>query len=282
MGRRDRSSRVWGGRRAARRARARRRRPVGRLLAASPLLGLSLVASPLVASAGGAVPVPAAASGDPAPEVPAGATQSCGTSCCSGDVRTLLARAEARYDSLRSLRASFEQTIEVPLLDRSRSGHGTWYQEGRARFRMDFTEPVGDLIVADGAHLWLYYPSTNPGQVVRTTLEGDPTGTAMVNLQGRIFREARTGYDATLDGTETIDGRTTCRVVLIPRDEAATTYRKVRVWVAPRDLLVRRFEITEENETVRVVTLSDLHPDVALADSLFRFTPPPGVDVFSG
>lgn len=208
--------------------------------------------------------------------------QSCGSSCCSGDVRTLLGRAEVRYDSLHSLRAAFQQTIDVPLLEKSRTGHGTWYQEGRARFRMDFVEPAGDLIVADGTHLWLYYPSTNPGQVVRTTLEGDPTGVAMVDLEGRIFREARSGYDAKLAGTETIDGVMTCRVLLTPQDSASTTYRKVRVWVGAKDLLVRRFEITEENQTVRTVTLSHLRPGVPIPDSLFRFTPPPGVDVFSG
>ncbi len=201
---------------------------------------------------------------------------------CAGDVHSLLARAEARYDSLKSLRATFEQTIEVPLLDQSHHGHGTWYQEGRARFRMDFIEPEGDRIVADGSHLWLYYPSTNPGQVVRTTLEGDPTGVAMVDLEGRIFREARTGYEAEPGGAVTVDDRTTCLVTLTPQRPESTTYRKVRVWVDATSLLVRRFEITEENGTVRTVTLDHLHPDVAIADSLFQFTPPPGVDVFSG
>ena len=36
---------------------------------------------------------------------------------------------------------------------------------------MDFHEPEGDLIVADGSHLWLYYPSTHPGQVIRSEIE---------------------------------------------------------------------------------------------------------------
>ncbi|HKK27294.1 MAG TPA: outer membrane lipoprotein carrier protein LolA [Gemmatimonadota bacterium] len=210
------------------------------------------------------------------------AASPCAATCCGEDVRALLARAEARYDSLRSLQASFEQVVEVPLLDQKREGRGTWYQEGRARFRMDFSEPPHDLIVADGTHLWLYYPSTNPGQVVRTSLEGDPTGTAMADLEGRIFRQARTGFDATLAGREKVAGVATCRVDLVPQPGAETTYRKVRVWVGTRDFLVRRFEITEENETVRTVTLSDLRPDAAIPDSLFTFHAPAGVDVFSG
>jgi outer membrane lipoprotein-sorting protein len=103
-----------------------------------------------------------------------------------------------------------------------------------------------------------------------------------VDLEGRIFRQARTSFDARLDGEETLDGVRTCRIELDPRPGAKTTYRRVRVWVGASDLLVRRFEITEENETVRTVSLANLRPDVSLPDSLFSFHPPAGVDVFSG
>lgn len=242
---------------------------------ASRAAGLAACAAVLAAAV---TPAPARA----APTSSSTGVSACDSTCCAGDVRALLARAEARYDSLSSLRAAFEQVVEVPLMDRKREGHGTWYQEGRARFRMDFSEPPHDLIVADGRHLWLYYPSTNPGQVVRTTLEGDPTGAAMVDLEGRIFREARKGYRARLAGHETIDDVTTCQVDLEPGAAGASAYRRVRVWVGARDHLVRKFEITEENETVRTITLTRLEPDASIPDSLFRFEVPAGVDVFSG
>lgn len=197
------------------------------------------------------------------------------------EARAVLERAEARYDSLASLRAGFSQVIEVPLLNRRREGRGTWYQEGRARFRLDFEEPEGDLIVADGRHLWLYYPSTHPGQVIRARLEAHPTGTEMLDLQGRIFREASTRYEATYGGRGEVDGAPVHEVRLEPR-ETGSPYRRVRVWVDVRSYLVRRFEITEVNETVRTLTLRDLEPDVPLPDCLFRFEPPEGVEVFEG
>ena len=54
------------------------------------------------------------------------------------DVQVLLDRAEEVYDALSSMQASFEQTIEIPLLGRRRDGSGTWYQKGPGRFKMDF------------------------------------------------------------------------------------------------------------------------------------------------
>jgi outer membrane lipoprotein carrier protein len=195
-------------------------------------------------------------------------------------VRDLLATAEVVYDRLGSMQAEFEQTIEIPLLGRSRSGSGTWYQKGRGRFKMDFTDPAGDVIVADGTSLWLYYPSTHPGQVIRSTIDANITGAGMVDLQGRIFEEAAQAYDAVLEGTEEIDGHRVSRIALTPRGDSP--YRSVRVWIDCESSLVRRFEIVEENETMRTVILHDLQPDAAIPDSTFRFTPPDDTDVFEG
>lgn len=196
------------------------------------------------------------------------------------DVRRILARADSVYDALSSLQAEFEQTIDVTLLGRSRSGTGTWYQKGPGRFKMEFTDPADDVIVADGSHLWLYYPSTHPSQVIRSTIDANVTGAGMVDLQGRIFDEASGGYDAELESREEIDGHETVRIFLTPRGESP--YRHVRVWVDAGSYLVRKFEIMERNETLRTVVLRELRPNRPIADGVFSFTPPAGVDVFEG
>ena len=197
------------------------------------------------------------------------------------DVRRILARADSVYDGLASLQAQFEQTIDVTLLGQSRTGTGTWYQKGRGRFKMDFAPPKDDdLIVADGEHLWLYYPSTHPKQVIRSTIEANVTGSGMVDLQGRIFDEAAEGYDAELEGRETLDGHVTFRILLTPTGQSP--YRHVRVWVDADSYLVRKFEIMEENETLRTVVLRHLQPNRSIPDATFSFTPPTGADVFEG
>lgn len=196
------------------------------------------------------------------------------------DVRDLLTRAEARYGELASMQADFEQTIEIPILERRRTGHGVWYQKGPGRFKMDFVDPPGDQIVADGEHLWLYYPSTHPDQVIRSSIEANATGAGMADLQGRIFLEARDGYEAVYGGTEIIGEASTHLISLRPLGESH--YRSVRVWIDVETFLVRRFEITEHNETIRTVTLTNLKPNQQISDSAFRFKMPPGADLFAG
>lgn len=195
------------------------------------------------------------------------------------DVRAILAAGKATYETVSSMQASFVQTIEIPILERSRTGEGTWFQKGRSRFKMDFSEPQGDVIVSDGEHLWLYYPSTHPGQVLRSTIDGNVTGSGAIDLQGRIFSEADQ-YDAVWEGEELVATVVTNRVHLTPRGESP--YTSVRVWIAAADNLVRKFEIVESNETVRTVILEDLRPNEPVPDDVFDFTPPQGTDVFDG
>lgn len=198
----------------------------------------------------------------------------------SPEVDRILARAERAYESLEALQASFEQEVHVPLLDRHRRGTGTWYQKGRSRFKMDFEDPPEDVIVADGVHLWLYYPSTNPKQVIRQSLDAPAAGRGTADVLARILEEARTAYRAEYGAREEVAGKATHRIDLTP--VGRSPYRLVRVWVAADDHLVRRFEIVEENETVRTVTLRDLEPNASISDATFRFVPPADADVFAG
>lgn len=199
------------------------------------------------------------------------------------DGEALMRRAAAVYDTLRTLRARFHQTVEMTVFEppRRREGTGTWYQRKPSRFRMDFADPEGDLIVADGRHLWLYYPSTHPGQVIRTQLDGRGRGAAMVDLQGRIFELARTRYDVRYTGRDTLSGAAVHRVELSPTTEQAD-YRRVGVWLDAGNLLVRRLVFEDRGQTVRTVTLDDIRTGVSLADSLFHFRIPDAAEVFDG
>lgn len=196
------------------------------------------------------------------------------------DVQELLRQAEAVYGSLSSLQATFEQTVEVPLLDKSRWGTGAWYQKGPGRFLMLFSDPAGDVIVSDGSWVWFYHPSTHPRQVIRSNIDATPAGSGIADLQGRIFSDARAKYDAEYGGYELVDGHPTHQVILVPL--GASPYDRVRVWIDATTYLVRRFEIAERNETLRDIRLRDLRPNVPVADSLFRFEPPADADVFGG
>jgi outer membrane lipoprotein carrier protein len=186
----------------------------------------------------------------------------------------ILTRAEQTYAGVRSMEADFTQQVYVPLLNSTQNSRGKIYHRAPDRFLMRFSDPEGDVVVADGRYVWMYYPSTDERQVMRGAL-GDGQS---VDLQREFLSNSAEKYVATRTGAETVGGRETHALTLIPR--GASPYRQIKVWIDAQDNLVRRFEIIETNGTMRRLEMSNLRPNVTLANDLFEFTPPPGAQIY--
>jgi outer membrane lipoprotein-sorting protein len=185
-----------------------------------------------------------------------------------------LEEAAARYDAARGMCADFVQELDNPLLGESRTSRGRLCQLRPNFFRMDFSDPEGDRIVADGEHFYIFYPSMNPGQVIRTPL--DPSRGGM-DFFREFLAEPTSTYAVTLEGRETVTGRATVRLHLVPRRGGGI--REARVWVDPVADVIRKVTVTETSGVERTVVLSavTLEPDVTAAD--FTFDLPPGARI---
>ncbi len=188
----------------------------------------------------------------------------------------VLARAARAYEAAGTLRSEFVQKIEIRALEREKEGRGVVYQKKPKYFLMKFEDPKGDMVVADGAYFWMYYPSAQPDQVIRTAMDQTTEG---ATLGGQFLVNPTERYVATYVRRDKLDNRPAHLLSLVPKFEAP--YTLVRVWVDAQDYLVRKFEIHEENETIRTVTLHNVEVGVPIPDEVFRFSPPPGVEVFT-
>lgn len=231
------------------------------------------------APGGSAEPVDGAGAGLPAAQGAADADT--GTQPGAGDqapadsAGRVLERAAARYRSVETLQAEFSMSYDNPLLRSRSEGTGVLYQKRPDRLLLRFSEPAGDLILSDGRYFWVYYPSVDPAQVLRS--EAEAGGSSGVDLQAQFLGDPTQRFEYALEGQEQVAGRPAWQLTLKPRERLG--YRQLRVWIDQRDHLARRFEITEENGSVRRFELRGLRLNGALADDLFEFQLPAGVRV---
>lgn len=186
----------------------------------------------------------------------------------------ILEAASARYRALDGFCADFEQELYVALLRQTTTSRGELCQRPPGRFEMRFTEPEGDRIVADGSHIWIYFPSTDPGQAFQIRAEG---AEGRFDFHAEFLSEPGLRYRSTLEGTDEVAGRRAHRILLEPREPSP--YERVRVWIDAADRLVRRMEIHEEEGTVRRLDFRNLRLDPPLSAERFTFHPPEGVRV---
>ncbi len=194
----------------------------------------------------------------------------------SQDPWPILDRASKTYDTVRTLQADFIQIIDNPMLGDPDTTRGKLYQRRPSYFAMRFTEPKHDRVVADGRRLWLYTPSTTPGQVIRTAIPG--TGTTGPNLIGQFVERPRERYDARHVRADSLADGTADVIALTPR-ATDLPYAAATVWIAKRDGLVRRIEIEETSGQRRTIVLRNLTVNKPIGAREFRFSPPAGSQV---
>ena len=187
-------------------------------------------------------------------------------------------RAVAAYASVRSVHATFDQTVNNPLTGTTVSASGDmWLQRSSGKFSVKFTNPPTDRVVGDGRAIWVYLPSTNPGQVIKVPQSAGMPGPDVVN---DLLESPKTKFSLADAGTATVAGRATHAVALTPKGERA--FSKATVWVDDADGTVRQFELTEQTGLVRRVRMTSIEKNVAIPSATFTFTPPSGVHVMDG
>ena len=189
----------------------------------------------------------------------------------------LLDRAVAAWARVKTARATFEQTIENPLTGGTLHATGEYQQQRPGKLSVRFDDPATDRIVADGKYVWLYLPSTTPGQVIRTTLGAAGTGT--VDLSAQFLTSPRTRYDISPLGAKRVSGRSTHGFSLVPKAGGGAPFKTATVYIDDADATIRQFDVTEASGLRRTVRLTAFHANVPVDAAAFVFTPPAGTRI---
>jgi outer membrane lipoprotein carrier protein len=192
------------------------------------------------------------------------------------DAGAIVGRSSRVYRSLSSLRADFVQVIDNPMID-SAETRGTLVQAAEDKLAMRFTDPPGEAIVIDGRSVWVYTPSTTPGQVIRM---GVPSGGPVYgyNMLAWLLDRPAERYRAKYLRSDRLNGRAMDVVELVPAVPDLPFERAV-LWLDRGDGLPRRLEITEPSGALRTLTLSALRVNQPVPDRTFTFVVPAGVRV---
>ncbi len=176
-------------------------------------------------------------------------------------------RLEHALTALDSVRAEFTQ--DLVAADGTSTDHaaGTLYLKKPGRFRWDYATPK-QLIVCDGERLWLYDPELEQATVRRVRDSMSQTPAMLLSGQAKV-RDGFTIRDGGRSGG--LDW-----LHLVPK-ASDTDFREIRLGFVGE--VLHRLEFTDKLNQRTLIELKGLERNAHLADALFRFTPPAGVDV---
>jgi outer membrane lipoprotein carrier protein len=186
----------------------------------------------------------------------------------------IIDRAAAAYSRLNSMRAEFRQTLTNPLTGSTQTTSGVILRRKPNLLSINFES--GDRVAADGSTLWLYLPSSVPGQVVRMPYNGENAIT--VDPADQFLNSPRSQFTVSSAGSATVGGRATHAITLVPKRPNGS-FTSARIWIDDADSSIRQFDLETANGLKRHVVITSFTPNPQLSKASFRFVVPKGAKV---
>ena len=182
--------------------------------------------------------------------------------------------------SIEALKTMFAQTTTARahfaqiVLDRNmkmlQQATGTMQFSRPGRFRWEYDRPYEQVIVSDGAKVWLYDKDLNQVTVRRLDRALGSSPAALLAGSDDIEKSYRLSSLGNQDGLDWLEA--------VPRTQD-TAFEKVKLGFGKSGL--EAMELRDPFGQITVIKFSTIERNPKLPPETFRFTPPNGADVIS-
>ena len=174
----------------------------------------------------------------------------------------------AFFKSTQSVRAEFKQTVVDKQGRKVQEVTGTMQLQRPGKFRWDYNKPYVQVIVGDGARVWLHDPELN--QVTVRSLDKALGNTPAALLAGS--KEMEKSFTLKDEGRQDdLDW-----VLASPKDQESGFEK---VFIGFKGDKLQEMELHDNFGHMTVIEFSKLEPNAKLSTQAFRFVPPAGADV---
>ena len=189
---------------------------------------------------------------------------------CAGAVE----RLHQFLETTKSLRADFAQIVVAKNGRRPQQSSGVMIFSRPGKFRWQIDKPYRQLLVGDGAKVWMYDPDLR--QVTVKQAGAALGGTPAALLAGESGNRSALEKDFSLHEAGEREGLEWVEATPKNRESG---FEKLRLGFAGAEL--KAMELFDNFGQTTTLNFSNMERNPALSTSVFRFTPPPGVDVIS-
>jgi len=188
------------------------------------------------------------------------------------DTKTLAHAVDQHYNALKSLKCSFTEIYQAPGISRTESG--TLWLKKPGRMRWEYREPREKLFLADSHTAYFYVPGEK--QARKTPIKNlDDLRSPVRYLLGKTKLEKEFNALSTAPDVAPLHaGDTVLRGVPKGMEDRIS---EVVLEISPARQILRIL-IREVDGTTTDFQFSQIEENLPMQDSLFRFTPPPGVE----
>ena len=187
------------------------------------------------------------------------------------------ASAAATVEGLKSLleqtttaRARFAQMVLDKNMKKLQQATGTMQFARPGKFRWEYDKPYEQVIVSDGARVWLYDKDLNQVTVRKYDRALGTSPAALLAGSNEIEKNYRFSTVGSQDGLDWLEA--------VPRTQD-TAFERIRLGFGKAGL--EAMELRDQFGQITVIKFSTIERNAKIPPEAFTFTPPKGADVIS-
>ena len=185
--------------------------------------------------------------------------------------------AAATLEGLKSLleqtttaRARFAQMVLDKNMKKLQQATGTMQFARPGKFRWEYDKPYEQVIVSDGARVWLYDKDLNQVTVRKYDRALGTSPAALLAGSNEIEKNYRFSTVGNQDGLDWLEA--------VPRAQD-TAFERIRLGFGKAGL--EALELRDQFGQITVIKFSTIERNAKIPPEAFTFTPPKGADVIS-
>ena len=181
---------------------------------------------------------------------------------------TGLAQLRGFLDQTKTAQGAFRQTVTSKTRPQAKDSGGTFAFARPGKFRWTYEAPFEQLIVGDGARVWVYDRDLNQVIVRKLDVALGATPAALLAGDNALEKNFTLTEGAAAGDLEYVDA--------VPRT-TESQFTKVRIGF--RDNLPRAMELNDAFGQTTKLTFADVARNPSVPADQFQFVPPKGADV---
>ncbi len=186
----------------------------------------------------------------------------------------ILAEIQSRYQKTNDLEANFVQENIGKVMKQPQKGEGKVYFKKKGMMRWDYRIP-NQKIISNGLTLWYYQPEENQVLIYDLSKVGkEKTPWAFLAGEGDLSRDFNL-----VNSNESITQKEDYFVLELTPKEPYPALARLVLTVDKKTYFVVQADVFDELGNVTRTRFNDIKTNVALSNSLFNFTIPPGAEV---
>ncbi len=188
----------------------------------------------------------------------------------------VITNIQERYEHTHDLEAAFTQEATIKSINQTVTETGVVYFKKPQRMLWDYQTPSQKKLVINPEKAWLYVPEDNLVylQDAKNILSSKMTVRFMIGM-GKLQED----FQISFADPHQVDENGYYHLCLLPRSKELGI-DKLFMKVHKDTFFIINFSFTDMYGNTTKLTFSDMKTNTNLPDSIFTFTPPPGVNLY--